>query len=81
MATQPTQEQWEEAVLASYKQTVTPEEYENKAVTNPDATRKIAYYFKETGYSLIDFDVDNGRLELAELVQTMYDFLNFTDGV
>ena len=72
---------WEEAVRESYRRSVTAEEFENKCATNPDALRKIAYYLKETGYSIIDLDVDNGRVEVAGLVQTMFDFLNFTDGV
>lgn len=66
---------YEDSILYTYRTTVSPEEYENKAASNPDATRKIAYYFRETGYEL-----DNIGSLTNEIV-LMYDFLNFTDGI
>jgi hypothetical protein len=71
---------WVLAVTASYKMSVSDQEYENKCASNPDATRKIAYYMKETGYELEDID-DTERTSEATVIQLLYDFLNFTDGV
>jgi len=74
MATQP---EWEAFVLSTYEENVTQEEFQNKAATNPIATRKIAYYYKGSGYDL-DYDKMS---DFASDFMLLYDFLNFTDGV
>lgn len=74
------QEMFEDAVRHSYKNSVSAEEYENKCESNPDAVRKIAYYFRETGYDIDLFDDTSNEPPNSE-VQLLFDFLNFTDGI
>lgn len=76
--TKPSPEMWEDVVRSMYMDDVTEEEFENKCRSNPGATRKIAYYFRETGYDLDQFA---SSTEAQGQVVFLFDFLNFTDGI
>jgi hypothetical protein len=81
--TKPSIEMFEDVIRSTYRANVRPEEYENKCASNPDAVRKIAYYFRETGYSFTGSPLVEAEWEhfVSGQIVFLLDFLNFTEGI
>jgi len=71
-----TLQEWEEAVVRSYRVSASKEEFDGKATK--EAVRKIAVYIHGTDYGIeqLDGPQDEGP---NCLVYTLFDFLAYTD--
>jgi hypothetical protein len=64
---------WEEAVIRTYRASVSTEEFNGKATK--EATRKVAKYLEGTDYCIDALD----ESESVGLIQTLFDFLAYTE--